>query len=132
MATSRQVKRLESVSRSPIYSHFGESVSGAHAIRAYNQQDRFIRESEQKVDLNQICYYPGIISNRWLAVRLEMLGNLIIFFAALFAVIGKDTAPGLVGLSITYALQVSNHKYYNNGNISYAFDNFRLPKRLTG
>ncbi|CAH1105172.1 unnamed protein product [Psylliodes chrysocephalus] len=107
VATSRQVKRLESVSRSPIYSHFGESVSGAHAIRAYNQQDRFIRESEQKVDLNQICYYPGIISNRWLAVRLEMLGNLIIFFAALFAVIGKDTAPGLVGLSITYALQIT-------------------------
>ncbi|XP_057660508.1 multidrug resistance-associated protein 1 isoform X6 [Diorhabda carinulata] len=107
VATSRQVKRLESVSRSPIYSHFGESVSGAHAIRAYNQQERFILESENKVDLNQICYYPGIISNRWLAVRLEMLGNLIIFFAALFAVIKQDQRPGLVGLSVTYSLQIT-------------------------
>lgn len=107
MATSRQLKRLESVSRSPIYSHFGETVSGVHAIRAYGQQERFTKESEYKVDQNQICYYPSIISNRWLAVRLEMIGNLIILFAALFAVLAKNQMPGLVGLSITYCLQVS-------------------------
>nr|CAH7765033.1 unnamed protein product [Callosobruchus chinensis] len=107
VATSRQLKRLESVSRSPIYSHFGETVTGASAIRAYNQQDRFIEESERKVDTNQICYYPSIISNRWLAVRLEMIGNLIIFFAALFSVLGGDTAAGQVGLSIAYALQIT-------------------------
>lgn len=107
VATSRQLKRLESVSRSPIYSHFGESVTGTQTIRAYGVQQRFISESEAKVDFNQVCYYPSIIANRWLAVRLEMVGNLIIFFAALFAVLGRDTMnPGLVGLSISYALQV--------------------------
>lgn len=107
VATSRQLKRLESVSRSPIYSHFGETVTGVQAIRAYGQQDRFTRESENKVDQNQICYYPSIISNRWLAVRLEFIGNCIILFAALFAVLGKGQMPALVGLSITYCLQVS-------------------------
>lgn len=108
VATSRQLKRLESVSRSPIYSHFGESVTEASAIRAYGQQQRFINESEAKVDTNQVCYYPSIISNRWLAVRLEMIGNFIILFAALFAVLGRDElAAGLVGLSISYSLQVS-------------------------
>jgi len=45
--------------------------------------------------------------HRWLAVRLEMVGNLIIFFASLFAVLGRETmSPGLVGLSVSYALQV--------------------------
>ncbi|KAL1498078.1 hypothetical protein ABEB36_008934 [Hypothenemus hampei] len=107
VATSRQLKRLESVSQSPIYSFFGETVSGVPAIRAYGQETRFIKESEHKVDLNQTCYYPSIISNRWLSVRLEMIGNCIILFAALFAVLGKGQMAGLVGLSITYCLQIT-------------------------
>lgn len=115
VATSRQLKRLESVSRSPIYSHFSETITGAQAIRAFGQQDRFILESERKVDLNQVSYYPGIISNRWLAVRLEMIGNLIIFFAALFTVLARNPgqSAGLVGLSITYSLQVSFLSYFS-------------------
>lgn len=55
-----------------------------------------------------MCYYPSIIANRWLAVRLEMVGNLIILFSALFAVLSRDTMDaGTVGLSVTYALQIT-------------------------
>ncbi|XP_060071681.1 multidrug resistance-associated protein 1-like [Ylistrum balloti] len=108
VATSRQLKRLESVSRSPIYSHFGETVTGVMTIRAYRQQERFISESEGKVDENNICYFPSIVANRWLAIRLEFVANCIVFFAALFAVIGRnELSAGLVGLSITYALNVT-------------------------
>lgn len=107
--TSRQLKRLESVSRSPIYSHFGETITGASVIRAYCQEDRFILESDNKVNTNQMCCYPSVIANRWLAVRLEMVGNVIILFAALFAVWGRDNIDaGLIGLSVSYALQVSD------------------------
>ena len=71
VASSRQLKRLESTSRSPIYSHFGETIAGASVIRAYGLQDRFIRESERRVDTNHEAAMAGIIGNRWLAVRLE-------------------------------------------------------------
>uniref|UniRef100_T1GCH9 ABC-type glutathione-S-conjugate transporter n=1 Tax=Megaselia scalaris TaxID=36166 RepID=T1GCH9_MEGSC len=107
VATSRQLMRLESVSRSPIYSHFGETVTGVSSIRAYNVQDEFIQENDDKVDRNQVCKYPNIVANRWLAIRLEMVGNLIILFSSLFAVLGGQENAGLVGLSITYALQIT-------------------------
>ncbi|XP_076072760.1 multidrug resistance-associated protein 1-like isoform X1 [Mytilus galloprovincialis] len=108
VASSRQLKRLESVSRSPIYSHFGETITGVTTIRAYQQQLRFIAESEERVDENNICYFPSVIANRWLAIRLEFVGNCIVFFACLFAVVGRDTlTAGIVGLSISYALNVT-------------------------
>lgn len=60
------------------------------------------------MDYNQICYYPSIIANRWLAVRLEMVGNSIILFSAVFAVFSRDSmTPGFVGLSVSYALQIT-------------------------
>ena len=106
--SSRQLKRLESISKSPIFSHFTESVTGATTIRAYNQNARFIRENQEKVELNVQCNYYNYCSNRWLAVRIETLGNVIIFFAALFAILGRDTlSAGKAGLSISYAMMVT-------------------------
>uniref|UniRef100_A0A4W5KWT6 ABC-type glutathione-S-conjugate transporter n=1 Tax=Hucho hucho TaxID=62062 RepID=A0A4W5KWT6_9TELE len=108
VASSRQLRRLDSVSRSPIYSHFGETVSGLSVIRAYGHQDRFLKHNEKVIDENLKSVYPWIISNRWLAIRLEFLGNLVVFFSALLAVIARDSLDsGLVGLSISYALNVT-------------------------
>ncbi|XP_051242789.1 multidrug resistance-associated protein 1 isoform X4 [Dicentrarchus labrax] len=108
VASSRQLKRLESVSRSPIYTHFNETLLGTSVIRAFGEQERFIRESDQRVDHNQKAYYPSIVANRWLAVRLEFVGNFIVSFAALFAVIARESlSPGIMGLAISYALQLT-------------------------
>uniref|UniRef100_A0AAQ5Y2C9 Multidrug resistance-associated protein 1 n=1 Tax=Amphiprion ocellaris TaxID=80972 RepID=A0AAQ5Y2C9_AMPOC len=108
VASSRQLKRLESVSRSPIYTHFNETLLGTSVIRAFGEQERFIRESDRRVDHNQKAYYPSIVANRWLAVRLEFVGNCIVSSAALFAVIARESlSPGIMGLSISYALQLT-------------------------
>lgn len=73
----------------------------------------FIRTNERKIDENQICYYPTFVSSRWLAVRLETIGNIVILFAALFAVLARDVMdPGLVGLSLSYALTVTQSLSY--------------------
>ncbi|XP_067039421.1 multidrug resistance-associated protein 1-like isoform X2 [Acropora muricata] len=109
VATSRQLRRIESANRSPIYSHFLETINGTTTIRAFTQQERFTRENHFKVDEYQVAYYLEVSANRWLSLRIEFIGNFIIFFAALFAVISRDTiSGGLVGLSVTYALQITN------------------------
>ena len=107
IAASRQLKRLESISKSPVFAHFSETIQGASSIRAYREADRFIRESEVRVLENVKSFYLSVSSNRWLGVRIELLGNLIILFASLFAVIGRESlSPGLAGLSINYALSI--------------------------
>uniref|UniRef100_A0A668AGE1 Multidrug resistance-associated protein 1 n=1 Tax=Myripristis murdjan TaxID=586833 RepID=A0A668AGE1_9TELE len=108
VSSSRQLKRLESVSRSPVYTHFNETLLGTTVIRAFGEQHRFISESDRRVDHNQKAYYPSIVANRWLAIRLEFVGNCIVTFAALFAVMARESlSPGIMGLSISYALQLT-------------------------
>ena len=110
VATSRQLKRLESISRSPIFSHFQESLSGASSIRAYKRQNDFILQNEAQLDYNNEAYYPSLCANRWLGLRLEIVGHFVVFFAAMFAVISRElsiTNAGLIGLSISYALNVT-------------------------
>ncbi|XP_050416421.2 multidrug resistance-associated protein 1-like [Patella vulgata] len=105
--TSRQLKRIESTTRSPIYTHFSETITGASSIRAYGASERFIEESQSRVDRNLVIYFSANCANRWLGFRLEFLGNIIVLAAAIFAVLATDLEGGLVGLSITYALQIT-------------------------
>ncbi|XP_063421679.1 multidrug resistance-associated protein 1-like [Mytilus trossulus] len=105
--SSRQLQRLESTSKSPIFNHFSETLSGATSLRAYKAQDRFIQESLYRVDKNISYYFTKIASQRWLGWRLELIGNLIVFAAALFAVLTPNVEGGVVGLSISYALQIT-------------------------
>ena len=111
LRTSRELKRLDSISRSPIYAHFQESLGGITTIRAYRQQSRFALENEWRVDANLRAYFPSISANRWLAVRLEFIGSFIILAAASFAIIsvatGSGLSAGLVGLAMSYALQIT-------------------------
>lgn len=111
LRTSRELKRLDSVSRSPIYAHFQESLSGISTIRAFRQQKRFSLENEWRVDCNLAAYFPSISANRWLAVRLEFIGSVIILAAAGFSIISvashSGLSAGLVGLAMSYALNVT-------------------------
>ncbi|XP_047577990.1 multidrug resistance-associated protein 1-like isoform X2 [Lutra lutra] len=108
VASSRQIRRLAGASRSPIISHFSETLSGVSTIRAFGHEQRFIQQNKEVVNENLVCFYNNVISNRWLSVRLEFLGNLMVFFAALLAVLaGKSIDSAIVGLSISYALNIT-------------------------
>ena len=111
LRTSRELKRLDSVTRSPIYAHFQESLGGVATIRAYRQEHRFTLENEYRVDENLQAYFPSISANRWLAIRLEFIGSVIIFSSAMLAIAsvvsGTGLTAGMVGLMMSYALQIT-------------------------
>ena len=111
LSTSRELKRLDSTSRSPIYSNFQETLYGVSTIRAYSQETRFIVEMEGRVDCNQRAYYPSVSSNRWLAVRLELIGSLIVFGSASFGVLAlqfdRSTSASIIGLMLVYSLSIT-------------------------
>lgn len=69
LRTSRELKRLDSVSKSPIYAHFQESLGGITTVRAYRQQQRFAMENEWRVDANLRAYFPSINANRYVPPR---------------------------------------------------------------
>lgn len=111
LRTSRELKRLDSVTRSPIYAHFQESLGGISTIRAYRQENRFALENEWRMDANLRAYFPSISANRWLAVRLEFIGSIIILASAGLAILsvatGSGLSAGMVGLAMSYALQIT-------------------------
>ncbi|KAJ8094347.1 hypothetical protein PM082_010781 [Marasmius tenuissimus] len=111
LSTSRELKRLDSVSRSPIFAWFGESLSGLATIRAFGMQGLFKTSNHRRVDRNQICYLASISVNRWLSVRLEMVGALIIFIVICLAMVQLITTgvdAGLVGLVLSYAINATS------------------------
>ena len=65
VASSRQLKRMESVRRSPIFNHFLESIQGASTIRAFGYQQQFVGDNAMKVDFNQVAHYASFSSNRY-------------------------------------------------------------------
>ena len=102
---SRDLKRLESVQRSPLYQQFGETLNGIVTIRAYGDGTRFALDNYQRINSYNRPHIYLWASNRWLAFRVDITGALVGFFSAAFVLlnIGKVDA-GAAGLSLTYAV----------------------------
>ncbi|KAM2799693.1 hypothetical protein COP1_004503 [Malus domestica] len=113
-STSREVKRLDSISRSPVYAQFGEALNGLSTIRAYKAYDRMANISGRSMDKNIRFTLVNISSNRWLTIRLETLGGLMIWLIASFAVMQNGRAEdklafaSTMGLLLTYTLNITN------------------------
>ncbi|KAJ3411175.1 hypothetical protein HDV05_002641 [Chytridiales sp. JEL 0842] len=106
--TSRELKRLENVTRSPLFAHFASCLSGLATIRAYDVEKEFCRKNRELVDWNNRAYYPLLMSQRWLGVRLELIASMLILGASLFAVAMRfQIGAGLAGLAISYSLQIT-------------------------
>ncbi|KAJ3029830.1 UNVERIFIED_CONTAM: hypothetical protein HDU68_010951 [Siphonaria sp. JEL0065] len=103
---SRELKRLQSVSRSPIFSLFSECLAGVTTVRAYNQTSRFSQMSSDRVNQNHKAFYLLWTANRWLCIRTDMISAVVILCAGA-AVISGNVNAGMAALTLTYAGQFS-------------------------
>ncbi|CAI0420807.1 unnamed protein product [Linum tenue] len=109
-STSRELRRLDSVSRSPIYATFTETLKGSSTIRAFKSEEFFQHKFTEHVTLYQRTSYSETIASLWLSLRLQLIGAFIVTFVAVMAVAGSRSylpvdfgTPGLVGLALSYA-----------------------------
>mmetsp|Transcript_26640 Transcript_26640/g.35003 ORF Transcript_26640/g.35003 Transcript_26640/m.35003 type:complete len:573 (-) Transcript_26640:187-1905(-) len=110
--SSRELRRLDSVSRSPIFALFSETLDGAPVIRAFNAEQKFIQQNISNLHANQRALLAGNAASQWLSLRLQLLGVLVVTFFASVAIIqchkgtSSPSQEGLVGLGLSYALSI--------------------------
>uniref|UniRef100_A0A4W6DUI8 ATP-binding cassette, sub-family C (CFTR/MRP), member 10 n=1 Tax=Lates calcarifer TaxID=8187 RepID=A0A4W6DUI8_LATCA len=108
--TSRELKRLCSLTLSPVYSHFSETLTGLGTIRASGSSARFEEESAKRLEQNQRCLFLSNAAMQWLDIRLQLIGVAVVTGLGVIAVVQhqfRSVDPGLVGLSLSYALSIT-------------------------
>lgn len=88
---SREVKRLDSITRSPLFQQFSETLNGLETIRAYQMQNNLTKQHASKLTKNLRANYLVYVLNRWLSLRLEIIGSFVVLLTALFAVLQKTS-----------------------------------------
>jgi ABC-type multidrug transport system fused ATPase/permease subunit len=112
VAATRDMQRLNQVSRSPIFSQFSETLSGLTTIRSFGAGPRFEATSERLVNANTRCAYSQYVLSQWVTLFLDLMAASIVFCAALFPIIALESgwvvSISLVGLSLNYSFELSN------------------------
>ena len=111
LRASREIKRLEMASRSPIIQLIGEIANGTTVIRAFNATNDYVAAYAKNFNRFLVASYNSVGIARWIAIRSELFGAITVAGAAYLGVLSKefnyDSNAGLVGLSITWALQIT-------------------------
>ncbi|PZD05513.1 MdlB, ABC-type multidrug transport system, ATPase and permease component [Pyrenophora tritici-repentis] len=106
-SSAREVKRHEAVLRSTVFSRFGEAVMGTATIRAYGLQDQFSKTVRAAVDDMNSAYYLTFANQRWLSVRLDLVGILLVFTTGILVVTSRFSVnPSIAGLVLSYILTI--------------------------
>jgi len=112
-SATRDLQRLEAVTRSPIFTHFSETLSGLSTIRAFGRTSRFEEQNFTLVAANTRCFFNQDLAAQWVAQRLDFCSAAIAAITVLLPILvinfgsSLTTSPAAFGLCITYALELS-------------------------
>ncbi|XP_055361142.1 ATP-binding cassette sub-family C member 4-like isoform X12 [Betta splendens] len=109
LQTSRDIKRLEATTRSPVFSHLSVSLQGLSTIRAFRVQQRFQHMFDEYQDRHSEAWFLFLTTSRWFAVRLDGICSVFITIAAFGCLYFRDgLQPGAVGLTLSYAVTLTD------------------------
>jgi ATP-binding cassette subfamily C (CFTR/MRP) protein 2 len=114
IATSRELRRLESISEAPLINHFSETIVGLVTIRAFGHQARFGKTNTNRTNtLISMCFH-NYAAGDWLGFRLENIGTAILCSSTMLLVLlpSSFVRPELVGLSLSYGLALNSGIYW--------------------
>ncbi|KAE8693739.1 ABC transporter C family member 4 [Hibiscus syriacus] len=110
LASSRELTRLDSITKAPVIHHFSESISGVMTIRAFRKEDFFCQENVDRVNSNLRMDFHNYGCNEWLGFRLELIGSVVLCLSTLFMIVlpSSIVKPENVGLSLSYGLSLNS------------------------
>uniref|UniRef100_A0A3P9DJC3 Multidrug resistance-associated protein 4 n=1 Tax=Maylandia zebra TaxID=106582 RepID=A0A3P9DJC3_9CICH len=105
LRTSRDIKRLESTTRSPVLSHLSSSLNGLSTIRASRSEETLKKDFDAHQDLHSEAWFLFLMTSRWFALRLDSICSIFITLTAFGLILLRDgLVAGEVGLVLTYAV----------------------------
>ncbi|KEH37259.1 multidrug resistance protein ABC transporter family protein [Medicago truncatula] len=109
LATSRELTRLDSITKAPVIHHFSETISGVMTIRCLRKQNAFSQENIDRVNASLRMDFHNNGANEWLGFRLDYMGVVFLCIATLFMIFlpSAIVKPEYVGLSLSYGLSLS-------------------------
>lgn len=130
-SSAREIKRLDSLLRSALYSHFAESLSGIGTLRAYGATNAVLNENYCKVDDENRAYLLTITAPRWLGMRLDVCGSLLILIVGLILVCtAKTISPGQVGVALSYILSTAQMLTMATRQVAEVENNMNAAERI--
>jgi ABC-type multidrug transport system fused ATPase/permease subunit len=108
MQGAREAKRLESVTKSPVFELFGTALTGLSTIRAFSKTDVYINNMFEKIDAHGRSVWYMWLFNQWLVFRLGVLGAAFTAAMAFLVVSAQNIGAPLAGFALTFTLQYSD------------------------
>uniref|UniRef100_A0A0E0GY00 ABC transporter C family member 13 n=1 Tax=Oryza nivara TaxID=4536 RepID=A0A0E0GY00_ORYNI len=114
IATSRELTRLQGVTRAPVIDHFSETFLGAPTVRCFGKEDEFYQINLDRINSNLRMSFHNYGANEWLGFRLELIGTLLLSITAflMISLPSNFIKKEFVGMSLSYGLSLNSLVYY--------------------
>lgn len=108
-ATSRELKRLNSITKSPLYEHFTSAINGLSSVVAFRAGNRMLDENARRLNYHIRMTLASFSADRWLSVRLEVSAAIMILSCGIFTIVSARVIDAsIAGFALSYAFNVTS------------------------